>query len=226
VPPKAASGLREQKKARTRSAIAVAAADLFGRHGYPNVTMTQVAAAAGVADQTLYNYFPTKESLVFDKSDEFEQHLIETLTARARGISVIDAYAAWLSQFLLGEPARRALASPGGMPRLVVASDALHRGFLDVAHRMATRLAGALSDTGGFAGPAAVAAADALLAVLVRAVEQLGAATDEAMLDDIAARVSAAIDALRPLFAEDRRPAPRLENRLFRTGGCRSLTRT
>jgi Bacterial regulatory proteins, tetR family len=65
-------GLREQKKAQARAAMALAAADLFGQHGYADVAMAQIARAAGVSEQTFYNYFPTKESLVFDRADRFE----------------------------------------------------------------------------------------------------------------------------------------------------------
>jgi len=82
MPEAAAPGLREQKKVRTRAAIAAAAAGLFARDGYPSVTMAQIAAESGVSDQTLYNYFPTKESLVFDRSADFAASLTEALTAR------------------------------------------------------------------------------------------------------------------------------------------------
>jgi len=38
--------------------------------GYDAVAMSDVAGAAGVADQTVYNYFPTKPSLVLDRADD------------------------------------------------------------------------------------------------------------------------------------------------------------
>ena len=34
--------------------------------------MIDIARAADVAEQTLYNYFPTKEHLIFDMDQEFE----------------------------------------------------------------------------------------------------------------------------------------------------------
>jgi AcrR family transcriptional regulator len=199
MPEPVAPGLREQKKARTRAAIAAAAADLFAREGYPNVTMTQIAAGSGVSDQTLYNYFPTKESLVFDRSADFEFSLAEALTGRPAGTGLADAFAGWLDHFLLGDPARRSVRSPGGMPRLAARSDSLRRALLDLAHQAATTLAGQLAVADGLTGPAALAIADGLLAVFVRAVEQLGEATDEAALRDIRSQATAAIDALRPL---------------------------
>ena len=85
MPASAAPGLREQKKARTRAAIAAAAAALFARDGYASVTMSQIAAESGVADQTLYNYFPTKESLVFDRFDEFGSSLAQALAGQPAG---------------------------------------------------------------------------------------------------------------------------------------------
>ena len=205
MPEAAAPGLREQKKARTRTAIAAAAADLFARDGYPSVTMAQIAAASGVSDQTLYNYFPTKESLVFDRSADLEPSLTAALTGRPAGTGLADAFASWLDQFLLGDPARRSVRSAGGMPRLVAGSDSLRRALLDVAHQSATVLAGHLARADGLTGPAALAIADGLLAVFVRAVEQLGVATVESALPGLRSQATAAIDALRPLT--DARPS-------------------
>jgi AcrR family transcriptional regulator len=200
MPAPAAPGLREQKKARTRAALADAASVLFARDGYASVTMTQIAAQAGVAEQTLYNYFPTKESLVFDRSPDFESTLARFMADHQAGAGLADAYARWLDDFLLGEAARRAVRSPGGMTRLVAASDALHRTLLDWMHRLASDLAAQLSHD-GIAEPAALAIADALLAVFVRTIEQLGAAADEDALPEIRDRAHAAVDALRPLIA-------------------------
>jgi AcrR family transcriptional regulator len=193
------AGLREQKKARTRAALAAAASDLFARYGYPNVTMTQVAELAGVADQTLYNYFPTKERMVFDKAEELEQAVLAALSGCPADVRMLDAFAGWLTAFVSGDDARRALASPGGMPRLAATSTSLHRALLDYAHQMATRLAAQLHDE-GVPEPVAVVRADALLALFVRAVERLGTAPGEAALPTVAGHLAASIDALRPLF--------------------------
>jgi AcrR family transcriptional regulator len=198
------AGLREQKKARTRTALAAAASDLFARYGYQNVTMTQVAELAGVADQTLYNYFPTKESLVFDRADELAEGLLAALAGCPADAGMLDAFAGWLTAFVSGDDARRALANPGGMPRLAAASTGLHRALLDYAHQMAARLAAQLSHRHGVAGPVAEVRADALLALFVRAVERLGAAPGEAALPGIAADLNASVQALRPGFP----PAP------------------
>lgn len=57
-------GLRDRKKARTRDAIAHAAISLFLAHGFDQVSINDVAAAAEVSKPTLFRYFPTKEDLV------------------------------------------------------------------------------------------------------------------------------------------------------------------
>lgn len=49
----------------TRAALLRAADRLFGEHGYDAVTMTDVAAAAGVSRPTAFRYFASKADLVF-----------------------------------------------------------------------------------------------------------------------------------------------------------------
>ena len=62
-------GLRERKRLRTRDAIIDAAIELFLAHGYRNTTLTQIAAAAGIAPRTFFGYFATKEELLFPESE-------------------------------------------------------------------------------------------------------------------------------------------------------------
>ncbi len=51
---------REQKKQQARIDILTAASDLIGRLGYEQAKMRDIAEAANISYQTLYNYFPTK----------------------------------------------------------------------------------------------------------------------------------------------------------------------
>jgi AcrR family transcriptional regulator len=61
-------GRRERKKQLTRQAISDLATDLFMARGFDAVTVAEVAAAADVAVQTVFNHFRTKEDLFFDQS--------------------------------------------------------------------------------------------------------------------------------------------------------------
>ncbi|RZA21179.1 MAG: TetR family transcriptional regulator [Proteobacteria bacterium] len=84
-------GLREEKKAKTRKAISDLATTLFMQKGYDNVTTAEIARQAEVSVPTLFKYFPTKESLVFDEDDEQEEKLLNAVTKRNPSLSILDA---------------------------------------------------------------------------------------------------------------------------------------
>ncbi|MFC4944641.1 TetR family transcriptional regulator [Pseudonocardia sp. GCM10023141] len=65
-------GRRERKKQQTRKAISDIATHLFLERGFDAVTVADVAAAADVAVQTVFNHFPAKEDLFFDDVDWIE----------------------------------------------------------------------------------------------------------------------------------------------------------
>ncbi|MGW5942882.1 TetR/AcrR family transcriptional regulator [Streptomyces celluloflavus] len=79
VPP----GRRERKKAATRQKIADTALRLFLERGYDAVGIRDVAAEADVAVTTLFSHFASKEALVFERDDDFEQRLTQAATGRA-----------------------------------------------------------------------------------------------------------------------------------------------
>ena len=85
------SGLRERRKQETRQAISDIATRLFVAHGFDEVTISQVADAAGVAKMTVTNYFARKEDLVFDRAETVIGHLAEVVAARKPGESMLSA---------------------------------------------------------------------------------------------------------------------------------------
>jgi AcrR family transcriptional regulator len=86
-----ASGLRERRKQETRQAISDIATQMFVDRGFGEVTIAQVADAAGVAKMTVTNYFPRKEDLVFDRAEAVERHLAGVIATRAPGEGMLAA---------------------------------------------------------------------------------------------------------------------------------------
>jgi AcrR family transcriptional regulator len=84
-------GLREAKKQKTRKAISDLATRLFIKRGYNNVTTAEIAELAEVSVPTLFKYFPTKESLVFDEDSEREEDLVNIVINRKKDQSILDA---------------------------------------------------------------------------------------------------------------------------------------
>lgn len=59
------TGLRERKKRRTKQAMIDAALRLFDAKGYDSTTVAEIAEAAEVSPATFFNYFATKDEVVF-----------------------------------------------------------------------------------------------------------------------------------------------------------------
>ncbi len=76
-------GAREQKKLRTRVALADAGVRLFIKRGYDNVTMADVAAEAGVSRRTAFRYFASKDDLLMQHPADWLAVFNETVEANA-----------------------------------------------------------------------------------------------------------------------------------------------
>jgi AcrR family transcriptional regulator len=84
-----AVGLRERKKAKTKTAIQQHAMRLFRERGYHAATVEQIAAAAEVSPSTFFRYFPTKEDVVL--YDALDPLLLEAFRAQPAELSPIQA---------------------------------------------------------------------------------------------------------------------------------------
>ncbi len=56
---------RVRAREERRERILAAAWPLFSQHGFDQVTMAQIAEAAGVSTRTVFNHFPRKDDIVF-----------------------------------------------------------------------------------------------------------------------------------------------------------------
>ena len=148
-------GLRETKKLRTRSEIADQAMRLFVQRGFDRVTVAEVAAAAGVSQKTVFNYFPTKEDLFFDEVPEREAAIVDAIRGRAPGESILSA----LRRLQVGECSRLTSPAFATFARVIEESPALQAKELEVMAHIAQVLAAAIqSEVGVDARDARIAA--------------------------------------------------------------------
>jgi AcrR family transcriptional regulator len=85
------TGLRARKKARTRDAIADAAISLFLAHGFDQVSVADIAAAAEVSKPTLFRYFTAKEDLVLHRIADHNGEAARVVRDRQPGVSSLTA---------------------------------------------------------------------------------------------------------------------------------------
>ncbi|MBE1159867.1 TetR/AcrR family transcriptional regulator [Dyella acidiphila] len=162
-------GLRDRKKAATRQTISNVATQLFVERGFEKVSIDDIARAAAVARKTVFNYFPRKEDLVFDREEEVREIVRQALADRGEQAPV-DAFQALMrrlleerhSLFLISERAAQ-------FWRAVAASPALTTRARELQVTLADDLAAMLADAAGrsHADPDASLAAAMLMDTLV-----------------------------------------------------------
>jgi AcrR family transcriptional regulator len=173
------TGLRELKKARARRHIADTAARLFAERGYEQVSVTDVAREAEVAEQTVYNYFPTKEQLVTDREQRIQDRLCELIRSRPPGLTP----AAAIRGFVLGSVDGIRAIPPenwrGELGYLAAISPAVHRLALELADRQAAAMASAISETSAVPPEIATLQGIALAGVFQIIISEAGRRTRE-----------------------------------------------
>ncbi len=101
-----------------------------------------IAHAANVSEQTVYNYFPTKEHLIFDMDQDFEARIIKIVVGRSSKTSLTAALRAGSLEFL--KEASRSVGKETGLSASVVMGPALRRVWVEMNARHADSLAQAL----------------------------------------------------------------------------------
>lgn len=84
-------GLRERKKRETRFALSQAAIRLTVTHGWDNVSVEDIAAAANVSERTFRNYFASKAEAIVASHVERGRRTAEVLLERPPGEPLWDA---------------------------------------------------------------------------------------------------------------------------------------
>ncbi|MBT2225220.1 TetR family transcriptional regulator [Nonomuraea sp. NEAU-A123] len=139
-------GLRERKKAQTRKRLADTAFAMFRERGFDAVTVAEIADACDIAVSTLFTYFPSKESLVFDQEAAHEQRLGSVVRDRPAGATILDALETYLAA---PEPRQSGEPSREEFLHLVHATPALRDHFMRMQRNWETTLAQAIAEEAG-----------------------------------------------------------------------------
>ncbi|MFG3247952.1 TetR/AcrR family transcriptional regulator [Streptomyces sp. NPDC048187] len=187
------SGRRERKKAATRQKIADTALRLFLERGYEAVGIRDVAAEADVAVTTVFSHFASKEALVFEQDEDFEQRLTRAVTDRAPDEPIVPA----LRREILALVRHCTADSAAPVWRMIDASDALRRYDESMRLRHADALARAIAAEPGLTRSETAARTLARFAIDAYSLAR-EAPDPEAALDEIFPMIEAAWEAARP----------------------------
>jgi AcrR family transcriptional regulator len=142
-------GLRERKKRRVRQKISDVATAMFLVHGFDNVTVAQIAAASEVSEQTVFNYFTTKESMFFDRAEPMTNAVANAVRERG-STSLVEAVVQSMADEI----------HPGQWETLAEAGQLhLFRRFCDVATESPTLVAARFADLPRFIDEVSIALA-------------------------------------------------------------------
>jgi len=162
-------GLRDSKKAATRQMISNVATELFVERGFENVSVDEIARVAEVSRKTVFNYFPRKEDMVFDREDESRELVRQALLTRGEQAPVAVFQALMLALVDEQHPMFRINQRPIRFWSTVADSPALTIRARELQGTLADDLAGMLADAIGrpHADPEARLAATMLVGTLV-----------------------------------------------------------
>ena len=187
---------------QTRERIREAASLLFFQRGYDAVTVAEVARSAGVSSVTVFNHFPRKEDLFFDRSTDAVELLRGAIRDRAPETDVLSALEQ-MSIRLVEERAPLSGVDPRSDQffRTVADSPALIARAREIAAELQTVLADELDDDPAFTGDASLLAALFIAGyslMFVRTASQvLSGVEDAVMLSDHRQRLDRLFATLR-----------------------------
>ncbi|ONI74646.1 TetR family transcriptional regulator [Actinosynnema sp. ALI-1.44] len=186
---------------KTRARIAEVANELFVERGFDDVTIAEVAAAAGVSKVTVFSHFERKEDLLLDRLPDVVDIVRTALRERTDDISAVESFRQ--AALALAEE-RHVLSGLNGdiepMMRTITASPALIARLRAFAYEIETELAAELDTDTTFSGDSTLAAALLVAAYRTVAVETVRRRLAGDDLTDIATthrqRLNQAFDAV------------------------------
>jgi AcrR family transcriptional regulator len=159
---------------KTRAHIAAVATELFLERGFDDVTIAEIATAAGVSKVTVFAHFERKEDLLLDRLPDAVEVVRTTVRDRKDDLSPVEALRH--TALALAEQ-RHPLSGLSGhiepFLRTLIASPALVARLRAFEHEIETELAAVLRADPGFSGDSALAAALLVAAYRTVAVESV-----------------------------------------------------
>jgi AcrR family transcriptional regulator len=92
--------LREISRDAVRARITEIALDLFAEHGFDQVTVDQIATAAGMSGRTFHRYFAAKEDVVVGEPEQWGEFVRDAFAARPADEPVWDSLLACFEAFI------------------------------------------------------------------------------------------------------------------------------
>jgi AcrR family transcriptional regulator len=142
VPP-APPSLKVRKRQVVRTALSAAAEELFLSRGFEKTTVEQIARAAGVSRRTFFRYYESKEDVMVERNDRFDELLLAELAARPRGEAPLLAI-----RNALVPAVEAGVAEPGIIRdsiRLLRETSALRRAMMERRNRVDERIAAVMA---------------------------------------------------------------------------------
>ncbi len=144
-------GLRERKKQQTRQLLERTARRLFAERGLEQVSVAEIARAADVSEATVFNYFPTKEDLVYGRMQTFEDDLLHAIRERPAGEPILAAFGRFVLQprGFLAATATDAAEELASVSRMIANSPALRAREAQILARYTDTLASVIAGETG-----------------------------------------------------------------------------
>ncbi|MFC3451496.1 TetR/AcrR family transcriptional regulator [Amycolatopsis speibonae] len=145
---------------KTRAHLAAVATELFVERGFEDVTVAEIAAAAGVSKVTVFSHFDRKEDLALDRLPDVAGMVRAAIRERADEVTAVEALHA-MAAGLAKEQHPLSGLSENALPlaRTVAGSRALISRLREFEHEIDAELAGELERDTRFSGDSELLAA-------------------------------------------------------------------
>ncbi|MFJ8912809.1 TetR family transcriptional regulator [Amycolatopsis sp. NPDC102389] len=184
--------------AKTRAHIAEVATGLFVERGFDDVTVAEVAAAAGVSKVTVFSHFERKEDLALDRLPDAVGIARAVIRDRPDGVGVVEAFRRTAIALAEEQHPLSGLSEAGEpLARTVAGSRALISRLREFEHEIEAEVADELESDTRFSGDSELTAA-----LIVAAYRTVAVTTTRRRLagDDLAGVITAHCERLNAAF--------------------------